>query len=112
MEERSNVMVRIAYALAAAAMIVAASAPAQAQAQPAPACVKRVDLIKHLSNKYHEAPAAVGLADNGSLLEVFASKSGETWTVTVTMPNGISCMVATGQNWQDLPRVAQVDEPA
>jgi hypothetical protein len=43
---------------------------------------------------------------------VFASKSGETWTVTVTMPNGISCMVATGQDWQDLPRVAQIEEPA
>jgi hypothetical protein len=101
-------MFRIAYVAAAAALVAASAVPAQAQA---PACVKRVDLIKHLSNKYHEAPAAVGLADNGSLLEVFASKSGETWTVTVTMPNGISCMVATGQNWQDLPRVAQVDEP-
>jgi hypothetical protein len=103
-------MVRFAYALAAAAFVAASAAPAHAQAQ-APACVKRVDLIKHLSAKYHEAPAAVGLADNGSLLEVFASKSGETWTVTVTMPNGISCMVATGQDWQDLPRVAQVEEP-
>lgn len=104
-------MVRIAYALAAAALVTASAIPAHAQTQ-APACVKRVDLIKHLSAKYHEAPAAVGLADNGSLLEVFASKSGETWTVTVTMPNGISCMVATGQNWQDLPRVAQAEEPA
>lgn len=103
-------MVRIACVVAAAALIAAQVVPAQAQAQ-GPACVKRVDLIKHLENKYHEAPAAVGLADNGALLEVFASKSGETWTVTVTMPNGISCMVATGQQWQDLPRIAQIDEP-
>jgi hypothetical protein len=103
-------MVRIACVAAAAALI---AAPALAQtAGPGPACVKRADLIKHLEAKYHEAPAAVGIADNGALLEVFASKSGETWTVTVTMPNGISCMVATGQNWQDLPRVAQADEPA
>ena len=90
-------MVRIAYAFFAAALVTTAAIPAQAQQAQAPACVKRVDLIKHLSAKYHEAPAAVGLADNGSLLEVFASKSGETWTVTVTMPNGVSCMVATGQ---------------
>jgi hypothetical protein len=101
-------MLRIAYVAAAAALITAPVVPAQAQA---PACVKRADLIKHLENKYHEAPAAVGLADNGALLEVFASKQGETWTVTVTMPNGISCMVATGQQWQDLPRIAQADEP-
>jgi hypothetical protein len=101
-------MVRTAFVAAALAMLAAPVVPAQAQA---PTCVKRADLIKHLSSKYHEAPAAVGLADNGSLVEVFASKAGETWTVTVTMPNGISCMVATGQNWQDLPRVAKVEEP-
>ena len=93
-----------------AAATVLLAMPAYAQA-PGPACVKRADLIKHLESKYHEAPAAVGIADNGSLLEVFASKSGETWTVPVTMPNGISCMVATGQQWQDLPRVAQIDDP-
>jgi hypothetical protein len=29
----------------------------------------------------------------------------------VTMPNGISCMVATGQQWQDLPRIAQLEDP-
>jgi hypothetical protein len=93
-----------------AAAIALLALPAYAQS-PGPACVKRADLIKHLESKYHEAPAAVGLADNGSLLEVFSSKSGETWTVTVTMPNGISCMVATGQQWQDVPRVAQIEDP-
>ena len=102
-------MVRIACVAAAAALI---AAPALAQsAGPGPACVKRADLIKHLEAKYHEAPSAVGIADNGALLEVFASKSGETWTVTVTMPNGISCMVASGQQWQDLPRIAQLEDP-
>ena len=102
-------MIRLA-CIAAAAALMAAPAFAQS-ASPGPACVKRVDLLKHLEAKYHEAPAAVGLADNGALLEVFASKSGETWTVTVTMPNGISCMVATGQQWQDIPRVAQLEDP-
>jgi hypothetical protein len=102
-------MVRIACVAAAAALI---AAPALAQtAGPGPACVKRADLLKHLEAKYHEAPAAVGIADNGALLEVFASKSGETWTVTVTMPNGISCMVASGQQWQDVPRIAQLEDP-
>lgn len=102
-------MVRIACVAAAAALI---AAPAYAQsAGPGPACVKRADLIKHLEARYHEAPSAVGIADNGALLEVFSSKSGETWTVTVTMPNGISCMVASGQQWQDVPRVAQLEDP-
>lgn len=102
-------MLRTASLTVATALIMATMVPAQAQ--QAPPCVKRTDLIKHLEDKYHEAPAAVGLADSGALLEVFASKSGETWTVTITMPNGISCMVATGQQWQDLPRLAQAEKP-
>jgi hypothetical protein len=101
-------MLRVSCIAAAIALL---ALPAHAQQGPGPACVKRTDLIKHLESKYHEAPAAVGLADNGALLEVFASKAGETWTVTVTMPNGISCMVATGQQWQDVPRVAQIEDP-
>lgn len=75
----------------------------------APACVKRADLLAHLARQYREAPAAVGLADNGALLEVFASRDGETWTVAVTTPNGISCLIATGEQWQDLPRLEPVD---
>jgi hypothetical protein len=102
-------MIRIACAAAAAVLF---AVPVSAQtATPGPACVKRAELIKHLQAQYQEAPAAVGIADNGSLLEVFASKSGETWTVMVTMPNGISCMVASGQQWQDLPRVAKLESP-
>jgi hypothetical protein len=85
-----------------AALLAAAGSNHAQSTESGPACVERADLIKHLETKYREAPTAVGLADNGSLLEVFASRDGETWTVTVTMPNGISCMVATGQQWQSL----------
>lgn len=96
----------------AAAIAVVIAAPAFAQAvMPGPACVKRDELVKHLTGQYQEAPAAVGIAYNGTLLEVFASKSGETWTVMLTMPNGISCMVASGQQWQDIPRVAHLGAP-
>ena len=68
-------MTRTACVVAAATLF---AAPAFAQtASSGPACVKRADLIKHLEAKYHEAPSAVGLADNGALLEVFSSKSGD-----------------------------------
>lgn len=101
-------MLRIAFVTAAAALWLAMPSSAQAQA---PTCVKRTELIKHLANKFHETPAAVGVADNGTLLEVFVSTTNETWTVAVTLPNGLACMLATGQQWQDLPRVATLDEP-
>lgn len=82
--------------------VIATGIECRAQ-QQGPACVKRSDLVKHLAGKYQEAPTAIGLADNGALIEVFAAADGSTWTVLVTMPNGISCMVATGQQWQSIP---------
>jgi hypothetical protein len=35
------------------------------------------------------------------VLEVFASDTGS-WTITVTLPSGMTCLVATGQGWEDL----------
>ncbi len=84
--------------------------PAAAQAPQS--CAKRMDIIKHLSGQFHEAPVALGLADNGSLLEILASTDGKTWTLLFSMPTGMSCLMATGQDWQSLPRVAEMGPPA
>ncbi|HWA41744.1 MAG TPA: hypothetical protein VHA10_00930 [Hypericibacter adhaerens] len=65
-----------------------------------PACGHRTDVIKELSERYKEAPVAVGLASNGSLLEVLSSNAGTTWTIIVTSPDGTSCLVAAGEDWQ------------
>ena len=40
---------------------------------------------------------ALGLASNGGLLEVLTSGNGGTWTIILTMPNGVSCLVAAGK---------------
>ncbi len=108
-------MSRIALAVSAvalAAVVTSHSASAQQQqSQQAPACVKRTELLSHLSNKFQEAPVAMGVADNGALLEVFSTTDGATWTVALTMPNGVTCLVATGQSWENVPRMAQMGPP-
>ena len=71
---------------AVAAIVTAFSLPAAAQQQAA--CAKRTDVLKHLSAKYTEAPVALGLANNGGVLEVLSSKTGTSWTIIITMPNG------------------------
>lgn len=98
----------IAAAIAALTATVSMTAVAHAQS----GCFPRADLVQHLASNFHEQPAAAGLADNGSLLEVFASKDGETWTVVLSLPNGTACLVATGQQWQETPRVADADRAA
>ena len=48
----------------------------------------------------------MGLAPNGGVVEVLASENGS-WTLLVTMPDGHSCVIAVGENWEALqPRIA------
>lgn len=68
------------------------------------ACANRTAFLKHLSDTYKETPVAMGLAANGGLLEVIASEDGS-WTIIVTMPNGISCGVASGMSWESVIKV-------
>ena len=90
-------------------LALAIAIPATAIAAPAP-CGQRKDLLAQLVERYHEAPVAVGLANNGALVEVLTSDDGSTWTILITRANGISCLVAAGESWQKLETVA-ADDP-
>lgn len=73
---------------------------ATAQTAIPPTCTDRTQAISHLAGRYAETPVAMGLAANGSVLEVLASQSGESWSILVTMPNGQTCLIASGENWE------------
>jgi len=95
--------------LIAAAGIVAMTSGAQAQML----CQERDQVLEKLSAGYKEAPIAMGLASNGALIEVLTSaEEGKTWTIIVTQPNGISCVMATGESWQDVDRLAMNTDPS
>jgi hypothetical protein len=87
--------------------LAAFALPLPAMAAGSMACSKRDDVLSQLGSKYKEAPSAVGLANNGGLIEVLTSDDGSTWTIIVSMPNGTSCLLAAGENWQPVERVAQ-----
>lgn len=74
-----------------------------AAAQHQVPCAKRADVLKHLSAKYSETPIGIGLANNGGVIEVLTSADGATWTIIITLPNGPTCMVSAGENWQRVP---------
>ena len=54
----------------------------------------------------------MGLANNGGVIEVLSSKAGNSWTIIITMPNGTACMIAAGENWEDIPTVVSFDPTA
>ncbi|MFQ5973845.1 MAG: hypothetical protein ACE5Q3_16080 [Alphaproteobacteria bacterium] len=77
------------------------SRPAVAQSANGP----RDDVVKVLGNKYAEAQVAFGLANDGGLIEVFSTRDGSTWTIILTMPNGMSRVVASGQRWTSMTQL-------
>lgn len=78
----------------------AAFAPVEAAAQVV--CVERAKLIERLKLRYGERPVSSGINFNGVMVEVFASKEGD-FTILATRPDGVSCLIASGDNWQETP---------
>jgi len=70
--------------------------------QPGPAGARRGAVVAHLDAKYGERPVAVALAASGLVLEVLARPDGATWTIIVTSPQGVACLAAHGEGWQQL----------
>ncbi len=76
----------------------------------APQCNTRDYVLGLLSDKYSEAPIAIGVANNGGLVEVLATGDGDTWSIIITTPQGIICLVAAGEVWHALQQSAMVPE--
>ena len=88
--------------LSALILIIGSSlfAPA-ASAQPV--CGAHRTVSDNLKKSYAEAPVSMGVTMGGGVIEVYASAEG-TWTLVITQPNGMSCLIAAGQDWEELPK--------
>lgn len=71
-------------------------------------CGKRADIVERLSKGYEEQQDSAGIAANGNLVEVFASKKGN-WTIIFTRPGGVTCLMAVGENWQRIKEPFSVE---
>lgn len=95
-------------ALVAMASIPVTTTPALGQGPPH-ACHPRDHLLAVLEEKYGEVPIGFGVT-NGRLVELLTSADGISWTIIQTSPDGVSCMVTSGEGWRALPRSPK--EPA
>lgn len=73
----------------------------QASAQSAN-CAPRDVVVERLAEKYGETRQSIGIGANNSVVEVFASTETGTWTITVTLASGVTCLVASGQSFETL----------
>jgi len=66
-------------------------------------CAPREVIIATLKQKHGETARAVGLTGTQAAFEIWASRTGGSWTLLVTRPNKTSCVVAAGDTWVELP---------
>lgn len=92
------------------ASTLVASTAASAQQQQRVPCGERTTIMDHLEDGYSEKPVAMGLDAQGRVLEVLAAPSG-TWTMLVSTPGGLTCLIASGVAWEELQLKAG-EEPA
>ena len=64
-------------------------------------CGARSDVIKALNQEFDETPVGLGLTGSRQAIELLVSKAG-TWTLLVTMPDGMSCILSAGKNWEGM----------
>jgi hypothetical protein len=96
-------MLRTNSVIAGLVLSVVASSGNAVAAQPNQnTCTDRSSALKHLSNAYQEQPVAMGLASSGGVVEVLTNEQGTSWSIIVTMPSGVTCLVAAGEGWEAL----------
>ncbi len=47
-----------------------------------------------------------------AVFEVWASEKTGSWTILFTRPDGVTCIMATGHDWQSLSPLSPVGDPA
>ena len=92
------------------ALVASTGATAQQQQQRVP-CGERTAIMSHLEDGYSEKPVAMGLDAQGRVLEVLAAPSG-TWTMLVSTPGGLTCLIASGVAWEELQLKSGVEPSA
>ena len=105
--ERDSAMKRIVWGLSLGLGIMTLAA--QQGAAQGRNCAPREIVLERLAEGYGETRQSVGLGAQGRVMELFASQESGTWTVTVTLPSGITCLIAAGEAYEHLAEAAKDD---
>jgi hypothetical protein len=96
---------------AVAAGLLAATPTAEAEGRQA--CARREQVIARLAEKFGETLRSIGLHQTDGVVEVYSSEETGTWTILMTRPDGMTCLLAAGQLWeQDAAPLQKPGQPA
>jgi len=71
-------------------------------AHAAPQCAPRDAMTALLAERYGETRRAIGLAGGEVVMELFASDTTGTWSITFTATDGQMCLMASGAGYEAL----------
>ena len=90
-------VIAMAAALISFAATLSVTEPAEAQFAQ---CGERDMIVSQLSSKHKEQQAAIGLAKDGRLLEIWSNGKSRSFTIVLTTPTMKSCILAVGEEFE------------
>ncbi len=94
----------VVFGLLVFALSLATAPPADAQQTR---CAPRAQVLEMIQGRFGETRRAIGLTSGASVMELYASDSTGGWSLVVTHPSGMSCLVGAGTGFEVDDRVAQ-----
>lgn len=62
-----------------------------------------------LASEFNEQPRSMGSIGKDRYMQLFRSSKG-TWTIVITDIRNVSCIIAGGNDWEDLPEPQKMAE--
>lgn len=63
-------------------------------------CGERKAVLEHLERKYKEVVKYAAITGKGGFVE-WTIAPGGSWSMLLTIPGGVTCLVSGGEEWQD-----------
>jgi hypothetical protein len=74
-------------------------------------CAEHGAMVDYLASEYHESRQGAGLSARGVVIELYVSEAG-TWTLLLSSPAGLACVVDAGDAWDGLTEAVLPGEGA
>ena len=84
----------------AGTMLAILAGTPRAEAEGTRPCADRAQVVERLAERFGETLRSVGLHEGDAVVEVYSSEATGTWTILMTRPDGITCLLAAGERWE------------
>lgn len=76
--------------------------PASGQTPPQGSCFPIQELAAELEKQYGEQPRARAPDSAGTMVVLFGTDNGSTWTLVRLFPDGTACLAVAGTDWRPM----------